>query len=244
MIRDLALESVVWDTAQASPPAPTRFFVDRPATGFQSITSTTEREIVHGLLSDRLTRNLILGVLGLPTDSRWSECTRYPFLGSAEDRPGDIDVLIAAPGQPHRAVAAEVKWVKVRSDGGGGQRINKLQSAGEGVEQAVSLLGLGFHRTFLTLLAVVDDRSDRTVNPLFHGATSLTLRRLIEFTETAALQPDLGILYVELAQPLAKDPRESSMVSAGVLRAATPRDQSEGLSAKVAAFLATKGRAG
>lgn len=241
MISSLELQCVVWDTAAMSGGV-ARFFRDARSTKpFPSATATTEQREVLQLISHERTRTVLYRILGLPTTAKWAVEVKQPFL-TPPSKPGDIDLMVADLVHPEAAVVAEAKWVKVRSDGTGGQKINKLEGASESVPQVAGLLELGFARTYLLLIAVVDDRSREEPSVVFRGTTQTTLRRVIEVVGDLGINESAGILYVEINQPLEKTVTEATTVCIGVLRPARVRPQSVDQTSRVAAFLTEQGR--
>ena len=241
LTRTVDLLSVAWDTSRLPPGTLNQvFFGDVPEYVVPSVTETSEQELVASLLADARVLGLIVTSLGLDPPVRHAQRVTEPFT-SPSQKPGDVDVLLAAVGQPQHAVAMEAKWVKVRSEGEGRQRVNKLNAVGRAGDQTEGLLALGFARAYLMLLAVVDDRQDRRTNFLFRGTTNETFQKIIDFAEESTIPADAGILYVELSQPLAKHVGEAGMVSIGVLRQATQREQVGELTQRVLSYLQAAG---
>ena len=241
MRANVKFDCTAWDTAPLSPKGPTHFFVESSQENFSSATDTDERRLVESLLSDRLTRRLVFRALSLPDETLWAACVVEPFTTHAS-KPGDVDVLLASPVSPQHAVAGEAKWVKVRRGTDGTQRMNKLVGAADSADQVAGLVTLGFSRTFLVLMAVVDDRSDVDSNFLFRGTSVASLRRIVEFSDAVALDPAAGILYIEVSQPVAKNVKHSAMVCAGILRPARYREQSVDVTSMVRSYITPHGR--
>ena len=242
MIRELVLDSVGWDTRLVEPRAIATFFGDSAPGAYVSGTGLEEHAIVEVLLTTPATNQLLSRVMGLGTPVVWATRARQPFVEPGM-KPGDVDALWACRDCPQQAVAVEAKRVKIRADGDGGQRINKLEAAHGATDQVAGLVSLGFSRTYLMLIAVVDDRSDPGLNFAFRGASTSSLRRVVQFADEVSLPEESGLLYVEVSQPLARDLESAGFVAAGVLRPARPRDQSADLTTKIANYLSANGRA-
>lgn len=241
MPRTIELLSVAWDTSQLSPSfRELVFFKDVQEREVPSITDTVEHHLVDSLMADPRVRGLIDAVLSLQRPVRYALRVTEPFT-SPTRKPGDVDFLIASMSQPQFAVAMEAKWVKVRAEDDGRQRVNKLAAVGRAGGQVEGLLALGFVRTYLMLVAIVDDRQDRGTNFLFRGTTDETFQRIIDFTEESTIPAAAGILYVEISRPITKPGWEAGMVSVGLLREAQRQEQSEGLTQRVLSYLLAVG---
>ena len=62
------------------------------------------------------------------------------------------------------------------------------------------------------------------------------MKRFLEFTNDAPLDSEVGVVYVEVAQPIEKQPLEAAMVCAGLLKRPVWREQHSDVTARVAAF--------
>jgi hypothetical protein len=72
--------------------------------------------------------------------------------------PGDIDVLVCGPQTPARALAIELKRVKITPESFETELPGKLPGLKRGVQQANLLGELGFHRAYLLIAVVTDGR--------------------------------------------------------------------------------------
>jgi hypothetical protein len=237
MQRTVRLNSVAYDTATLRPgQQELLFFHEREGPSVDD-TARNEHQLVEWLSSDNLTWPLLLHTLALPSDTAAARRVVQPFLPNSGGKPGDIDLLLSTPALPQRAVALECKRVRVRA-GSGDQRVNRLEDLADAPEQVNGLCSLGFSQTYLGVIAVVRDPSDREYNYVSRGLREATFSRVVHLAEGLGLQDSVGILYVEIAQPLPDSIRTSGVVCAGILRAAARRDQTQDLTALVERYFA------
>lgn len=240
MRSSLLLDSVAYDTLPASAPA-LQFFVDRTDGVRAAAELKHEKNLVRWLLADLLVGPLIRRVLKISQRSLHALEVRSPFR-SVGDKPGDIDVILCDEVQPHHSISLECKLVKATTtQDGRSDPITKLEAFGRSFEQANPLADVGFNRTFLTAIAVVDGTDNTSRNFLHRGMSATGLRRFLDVAEAIPLSPGIGILYVEVVEPLQAPLTTSGMVSAGVLRPATPREQREFFTATVLRYMRENG---
>lgn len=236
------LNCIAYDTAVLTPGQRTvTFFHDRDHPGVDD-TERGEHELVRWLSTQPTARALLTGTLELPMDTRFKLRVVEPFMQQLGGKPGDIDLLLAPPSMPHKAVALECKRVRVRAGYEDGQRVNRLEKLGHAAEQVEGLCQVGFHRTYLAVIAVVHDVSDPEYNFVFRGLREATFTRVVRFVEQLKLNRTAGVLYVEIAQPLGSSIDESGVVCAGILRPALPREQTHDTTARVQRLFADEDR--
>jgi hypothetical protein len=206
-----------------------------------TVTGLAESEIVKLVFETPMFVSLVLDELSLPGATSYSLTVRSPFTTPSE-KPGDIDVLLASEQAPNNGVALECKRVKVRTSTDGDQRINKLEAFGASYDQANALHALGFGRTFLTAISVVDGRFEPERNFLFRGASPQTFQRLFETAVAVPLDGGIGVLYIELAQPVSAPIQSAAVFSVAVIREAGRREQSSATTGMIAKYLATNGQ--
>lgn len=236
MSRTVELPSIVYDTATL-PVGGTKltFFTDRQGPAVDD-SSRGEHELVEWLATQPEPRAVLLPVLSLPPETNASFRLTDPFLRTRNSRPGDIDLLLTLAGSPHLSVAIEFKRVRIREGSEDGQRVNRLEGLREAPQQANGLRSLGFSRSYLGVIAVVHDLSDRSLNFASRGVREATFSRLVHFVEDLNLDEGIGILYVEISQPQPESIDRSGVVSAGILRPAERQEQSADLTNLVARF--------
>jgi hypothetical protein len=84
------------------------------------------------------------------------------------------------------------------------EKVNKIDSIGDGVIQANALHNLGFHRTYLLILVVIDGRNKTDYNVLCRGLSNITFERVYDFPLRDKLNEDVGVIFIEISQPTGK----------------------------------------
>jgi hypothetical protein len=230
------MRSFVYDTQSLRSDGPTTFFTDDHETEVPSAGDWTEEELLGWLLTTWQFRIMLFEELGMSEQTSDRLSVTKPFLDNPNKKPGDIDLLLADPSHPEAAVVLETKRVKIRPGSNGPQTITKLASFEKGIRQANALLDCGFSRTYLTMIAVVDGRQARGANFLFRGLQSEAAHTVLETPNWGELREGVGILYVEVVQPVERSVREAGMISLAHLHAAQPREQSGELTDRVHRF--------
>ncbi len=92
---------------------------------------------------------------------------------------------------------------------------------------------LGFSRTYLGLVAVVDGRQYEGDTFFFRGTSDASYRRILDVAGTVDLMEAVGLLYVEIVQPVERPIAKAAMVSAAIAKEARPQQQSEHLTTRI-----------
>ncbi len=238
----LELEAVAYDTLAIGPGQSTgTFFQDRTQSAPDE-TGRPEKELVRWLMAEPIPRSLLLKKIALDGAAKDAQGVIRPFITNPETPPGDIDLLLAVPNAPHRAVALECKRVRVRAGENDGQRVNRLEGVGRAVVQVEGLCKIGFSLTYLAMIAIAHDLSDTDYNFLFRGPRETTFTRIVHVLEELPLPEPVGILYVEIAQPVSASIDTAAVICAGILRRARVCDQTNDLSMTVARFFQRRPR--
>jgi hypothetical protein len=169
-------------------------------------------------------RELIGQHLGLPDRGRHFFSVTRPVIPPRCSKPGDVDWLCVDPEQPHPAMAAECKRVKVVALRDGSDHVNKIVSLGDGTK-ANSLASLGFHRTFLVVLIVVDERARTEHNVVSRGMAETTFHRIYDFPQRDSLNAEVGVVYIEVVQPSLRSVNIMAQIGVCVDQQAKPREQ-------------------
>lgn len=220
------MRQIVYDTQPLNPQGATTFLADNGTVSTQSATEWPEEQLVTWLFSRPRVRAMICEELGLPEQACYRTEVRAPFVQDSNRKPGDIDLLLVGPEQPQAAVAVETKRVKVRPGRDGVQVINKLPDFIKGMRQASGLLNLGFSRAYMAMLAVVDARDETDSGFMFRGMQPAGMRYVVETPDWDLLRSEVGMLYVEVVQPVNRSIDEAAIIRLAILRAAQPQEQS------------------
>ena len=213
------------------------FFQDDMLDQADSAAAMTEPDLVKWLMNDPRTRGVILEELSLPMTAKSYTRVGSPFITNPNKKPGDIDILACEVSRPHQAVTVECKRVKVRAVVDGTEKINRLEALGGADRQARELFGLGFSRTYLGVVAIVDGRANDDRNFLFRGISDANYRRIIEFAGDLTLPEGVGLLYLEIIQPVQRPVGDAGMLCVAVAREAKPRSQREHLTTHLENFI-------
>lgn len=189
------------------------------------VTKEGEDEILRWLLSSSA-RNLILTELGAGARAFVAHSVRQPVIENSQTKPGDIDLLICEDGRADLAIAIQCKRVKVRALNQADDDLNKLPDLTKGVKQAnFQRNNLGFHRNYLLIVMEAYGRKRSGSNTLFRGANQETLKAVYEFPMRESLHEDVGVIFVEIAQPTGKSFSEMVVVGVCIDQEAARLDQ-------------------
>lgn len=213
------------------------FFTDHLDSTSASVTKREETEITSWLLTHQLAKPLILGEI---TPRYNNPCIRFgvqhPIITTPNKKPGDIDVLVWDPPNPHQAVAIECKRVKVTAIDTDQDTVNKIQGIGGGVAQANAMKELGFFSNYLAIFILVDGRLRTEYNVVHRGASDQTFHQIYEFPYRGQLSPDVGILFVEIIQPTGKVVDTMGYIGVALDRASVHGPQPTSLTNKILAM--------
>jgi len=187
------------------------FFVDNSNLDGEDVLSESEEILVSWLFSFDLTRRLIFKELNISENVFYGLKIIGPIIKDVRKKPGDIDVLICENQKPHQAIALECKRVKVKAIDMENDKVNKIEKIRKGVEQANALRELGFHKTFLTILVLADGRERKEYNFLARDPTTETYKQIYDFPRDK-LHDDVGVIFVEIDQPIGKPINDAAVV--------------------------------
>ena len=244
----LTYRQISFDTARISPGQLTATFFDAapyPSVddGSARVTAFDEKPIVRWLMLCPFSRQIILDELNLLPDASYRPEVVQPFYAPGE---GDIDLILCPRLSPHQAIAFECKRVKVESVNIGQDKINKLQDVAGGVRQANKLYNghSAFFQTYLAIITEVEASGQDGINIPNRGVRSdttpqrgdtrtTTFKQIVEFPGRAELHDDIGIVFIEIAQPSRLSIDKQASVRVCVYRRAERRDQLKGVTNRV-----------
>ena len=203
-----------------------------------SAADITEEKIVEWLANHQDSKHLLLETLGLPRLASVAPHVRAPFIESQNHKPGDIDLILCGCGAPRQAVVIEWKRVKVRH-ARDLERVNKINGIADAVAQLKGLLRMGFSRTFLGVVVVVDGRQQGNENTLFRGASNGTYCRVID-AGGIDLPEEAGLIYAEIVQTRDCSIDDAGMISMALAKQAVPREQPGDLSGKIVRYFSNR----
>lgn len=239
MERVLTFHTVCYDRLRILPgeerPIYRAFDPDSPGDA-PSVVSMTEEEMTKWICRTEITRKLLFDQFQVEGSSRVYLSVRDPIISDSNTKPGDIDVLIL-PSDPRRAIAIEVKRVKVvaiDSEAGITDKKNKIQELGAGVSQVNALARMGFSQTYLAVLIQVDGRQRTSENLLFRGPLEETLRCVLDFPRRESLDERVGVVFLLVGQPSGKNLDQAAEFGVCVDHQPAIQEQPVGLNERLA----------
>lgn len=179
-----------------------------------SATEVNEAELAHWLFTAFESSRPIAAELGFIPEMQLVFMMDRKVLAPTARGPGDIDVLAANAAYPEQAIAVEVKRVKMPSDSYSTSLPNKLQELEKGCTQVRLLREIGFHRSYLLVAVVADGREQTEVNFAFRGSTPALVKAVKEKLRSLKFHPDVGVVVVEVTQPVDSRPCKIHLTAA------------------------------
>lgn len=165
-----------------------------------SVVENTEDQILRWIISHRrLGRFLVEQFFADTTGIRAYLGIKEPFV-VANQKPGDIDLLLIHPSMPDRSIAFEVKRVKAVAVNNELSKINGTEKIRKGVIQVNKYQSLGFHQTYLMLIVLNDGRAKTSPNVALRSANTVDVQRIYSIPWNEPMHEDVGIVFVDLNQ--------------------------------------------
>jgi hypothetical protein len=174
-------------------------------------TDTTKIPMIHASLADVPEGELIKLLLGDPTRP-------FPDLHGFPEDPvfkegvdlagvpggfvGDVDVLICDPARPDLAVAIQAKRIKFDAwdiERGSPKKLQELEKA---YEQANRDARVGFSLVYLYLFVVVDSREQNLGKNSYAGLSTELKELVYRAVSLSELDERVGLVQIELVQPM------------------------------------------
>lgn len=197
---------------------------------FESLADLDEIELVRRLLADSHWRGRILNLEGIPSDVVAMPEVSRKGLSYGE---GDVDILLAEPGSPDRAIAIQVKRIKVDNKSLVESAPKKMSGLDKLKHQIRTDVDLGFSQCYGFVFVVVDSREFNQGAFTYSGLTD-RVRRIIEGKMADSdIHPLAGLAHFQFVQPMDDRPLSAGSFSARVKGSPTVRDQPAQLTAWV-----------
>jgi hypothetical protein len=161
---------------------------------------------------------------------------QHPFT-SPNNKPGDIDLLLVDPGNPHLGISFECKRVKARSQDTAPPRINNVTAIRHGIKQANAYQSLGFHQSYLLILLLDDGRTLETPNVMFRYNKSTQLNAIYDIPLNESIHPDVGVVYIRINQMTGKSIEHSVSLGLCVDKQAGKLEQTPQMTNKIRSIL-------
>lgn len=195
-----------------------------------------EQTLVRWAFAEGPAQRVLLPAVGVQGRCAIGFGVGAPVIESARRVTGELDVMLWPDGHPSLAVAIECKRLKIDSATMRTEQIGKLAEIRKAVHQANGHVRRGFHRVFLAVFAVVDARNMSGGTWLGGGLTDSLLRLVRDPSHVSGLDPSVGVLLVEVRQPVDKDVRLGGGVGLIGQRPALAREQDASLTRRIASY--------
>lgn len=174
---------------------------DLEVTNKKMITDFTEREIIDFVYKENFHR-LIHRELGFPNSENITVLKeqKEPFIEDTNKKPGDLDLILFDSDMPDRAMAIEIKCVKLTTLEDQTVTINKEKNLTKGITQANEYLKLGFYKTFLMVILLDDTWQQEKPNMIFKESSMEKGQRLLNPKVLENLNPNIGLMYLGIRQ--------------------------------------------
>ena len=196
-----------------------------------------EAELAQWLFTAWTPARLLASELGFGSDTGLAFRVDNSSLTGIGSAPGDIDVPAIDRAHPDRAIAIEVKRVKLPPDAYLTAQPNKLQELDKGCRQARLLRTMGFHRSYLLVAVVADGREQTDVGFPFRGPPPVLVKIVRDKLRSLPFHPDVGVVVVEVTQPVDKDIQDSGAIGIWTHQHAQGIEQASTLTDRLRAFL-------
>jgi uncharacterized protein with HEPN domain len=213
------------------------FFHDEPGLSARTATERQEADIAAWLLDRRIVKQWLTAASGIPSNSIHFTGVTTPLLTESTEV-GDIDALLFPIDNLCEAAAMECKRVKAVVTNGVAS-VNGIDNIKKGIRQANALHKLGFFRTWLAVIVIVDGRGETENNFMFRGLPEKDFSNLFKRTYEYALcgkvklHDDVGIIFFEIVQPKNKSIDHANFISMCVCRYAESVYQSDELTSRI-----------
>lgn len=170
-----------------------------------SIADLSEKEIIRQVFEAG--RSYFSGFAGFPSPAHY--CLERRLRHEASGTNTDVDILIATPGLPERAVAIECKRFKLDADA---LRVEndeqepfpkKLNEFAKGVTQANALVErAGFWQTYLWVFVMIDTREQNGGRYTYDGLKPKAQAKVSAAISRAGLDKRVGIVRFDFIQSM------------------------------------------
>ncbi|MGN8226724.1 hypothetical protein [Gracilimonas sp. BCB1] len=205
------------------------FFAER-FEGSDTDTKRIEQVLVRWLFTRSSAKKLLYSVLDLYSDAHVKFEISEPF----SER--EFDVLSWNQNAPEQAIAIECKRAKIKRESFQNNDVTGLKKLAEGVIQSRKLLKVGFYKTHLLIMTVVDGRDRTMYNQLSRGANEKQFNKIIDFPNRSELPEEVGLLFVEIVQTTDAPLSRTGFISVSVAKPPIPQVQKRSTTEKIVLF--------
>jgi hypothetical protein len=209
-----------------------------PPFAHESLAEIPEDKLVNRIVTDMLWSREFFQLHGMPSGMVSRQCVS---LDSAPGNPrGDIDVLSCALNLPEKAVAFQIKRIKIGINQLRNGTPGKLEEFKKLGQQANLLARMGFWQVYAYAIVVVDAREQnakhKTDKLNFDGLSSEMRSKVNDAVSSATqyFEPRVGIGLMEFTQTMDSAPFTVGTHGLHIRRFTQPVDQPKGLTEWVA----------
>ncbi|MBI4378905.1 MAG: hypothetical protein HY578_07405, partial [Nitrospinae bacterium] len=158
---------------------------------------------------------------------------KEPIVSDPNKKPGDIDILFYDKNNPYNAIAIQGKRIKAIVEKSGCEKINKIGDIKDAVLQANAMRDMGFFNSYLALFIEVDGREREETNFLSRGLSDQNFKRIYDFSHRDKLHNDVGVIFIEIVQPIDRLINKAGMICICVDKKAIPMNQPTNLTNRI-----------
>lgn len=173
--------------------------------GVPSVTTVQEADLVRWAFSQTPGRLLMNLELGMSTPSLVHCHVSAPLFESIDGKTGEVDAILWPRDAEGEATVVEVKRIRVSSETFATETPGGLAALAKGAAQANAHFRLGFSRVYLCAVVQVDGRERSGGSWLEGGLTRALLDKVRAAIADAEVDPAVGLLLLELRQPVQKN---------------------------------------
>lgn len=205
-----------------------------------TITAVNELDLSRWVFKSGIIAPRLWSELKLPSPSQIHFAVSDPIIDNRQEKPGDIDVLVCALNQPNLAVAFECKRLRIKPETFQTLQIGGLPGLDESIHQVRGLRRIGFSRCFLLVFMAVDGHEQVNFSFLDASPTPSLIQAFDRALDKLPIDPEIGMVCIELVQPTVKDFCLTGGSGVRVLRPAGFQSQPATLTKRIEALLAQK----
>jgi len=239
MTHYLTFRCIAYDTGNIPPFISKGYSIDYfkdVREGAQSISNEEEKQIIRWFFEQPLLKQTFYEELGIERTVPFKLEVKEPIISNPNKKPGDIDILICDKNRPHEAIAVEGKRIKAIVEKSSYEKANKIGDIKHAVLQANAMRNMGFYNSYLVLFVEVDGRERKETNFFFRGLSDKNFKRVYDFPQRDKLQNDVGVIFIEIVQPIDRSVNSSGMVCICVDEKAKPMSQPTNLTNRIIEF--------
>jgi hypothetical protein len=232
----LTFRCIAYDTGSIPSSIPKGFSVDffkDVHEGAQSVSNEEEKKIIRWFFEQPLLKKLFYEELKIEQTLPFKLEVKEPIISNPNKKPGDIDILICDKNNPHHAIAMQGKRIKAKVEKNGNEKVNKIGDIKDAILQVNAMREMGFYNSYLALFIEMDGREREDSNFFFRGLNDQNFKRLYNFPQRERLHDDVGIVFIEIVQPIDRSINRSGMVCICVDKKAEPLSQPTNLTNRV-----------